>query len=129
MKENQKKQMVKEMVKVGLEKKESPIVARMRRKLWNETKLTASQRKKQRQTREEDLTQSEQVHDIFAPLAKSEYQIDQHSNGDVKFSFGPEVPEHVKKRAAEWAKKRGLRPKMSSLGKSNGSVEWILFGK
>lgn len=62
-------------------------------------------------------------------LSKSAYGVDLMDNGEMKMEFGPEVPELVKKRAIEWAKKRGLRVKESSLGKSESGFEWLIFSK
>jgi hypothetical protein len=60
-------------------------------------------------------------------LSKSAYGVNLMDSGEMKMEFGPEVPELVKKRAMEWAKKRGLRVKESSLGKSESGFEWVIF--
>jgi hypothetical protein len=108
-------------------KKESPIVARRRRKILKESHVGAAARKKLKQVQQ--TYKSEEVLDLAQPLAKNEYETSVNEAGEMKFEFGPEVPELVKKRAMEWAKKRGLKAKEASLSKSVTGTEWIVFTK
>ena len=73
--------------------------------------------------------QASTITDLSQPLAKSDYQIAKYGNGDLRLDFGPEVPESVKKKALEWAKRRNLKVKEASLGKSSDATSWILLGK
>ncbi len=60
-------------------------------------------------------------------LAKNEVMASHFDDGAIKFDFGSEVPEAVKKAAFGWAKKRGLKPVEASLMKSSASVETVMF--
>ena len=113
----------------SLFKREAPIVARMRRKLLRQAGLSASKRKslKQKDEHLDEAYKSEVVSNLEQPLAKNEYEVTQFGNGEFKMEFGPEVPELVKKRAMEWAKKRGLKTKEMSLGKSSKTNSWVIF--
>lgn len=100
---------------------QSPIIARRKRKLMLETGVPASQRKKikpKTKKSEDDDT-----------LAKNEYEFTSFNNGEVKMEFGEDIPELFKKRAMEWAKKRGFKPREMSLEKSVGGTTWVVFGK
>lgn len=114
-----------------LSKKEAPIVARWRRKILKQSGLNAAKRNKLKPSKEEekDTFQAEAVTSFETPLAKNEYEVSQFDNGDVKMEFGPEVPAQFRKRAMEWAKKRGLKSKETSLGKSETSNTWVIFSK
>lgn len=62
-------------------------------------------------------------------LAKNDCEITNFDNGEFKMEFGPEVPETVKKRAMDWAKKKGFKPVEMSLGKNADSSTWTIFRK
>jgi len=113
----------------SLFKREAPIVARTRRKILKQAGLSALKRKalKQKDNQVNETYKSESTTNFEQPLAKNEYEVTQFNNGEFKMEFGPEVPELVKKRAMEWAKKRGLKTKEMSLGKSNETNSWVIF--
>lgn len=50
-----------------------------------------------------------------------------HENGMIKMEFDRNTPEHIKKAALKWAKKRGLKPVEASLNKSANSSESYIF--
>jgi hypothetical protein len=110
-----------------LAKKEAPVVARTRRKILKETGIPASKRKKLKPKTLPQVQKTEAVHNFEQPLAKNEYEIIEKSDGEIKMEFGPEVPDIFKKRAMEWAKKRGLKTKEMSLEKSTSSNFWVVF--
>lgn len=60
-------------------------------------------------------------------LAKNEAMMSTFDDGAIKFDFGSEVPDHIKKAAFGWAKKRGLKAIEASLMKSVDSVETVMF--
>ena len=76
-----------------------------------------------------EALKTEEVLDFTQPLAKNEYETSINGDGEMRMEFGPEVPDLVKKRAMDWAKKRGLRAKEASLNKSDGANEWVVFVK
>jgi len=113
----------------SLTKKEAPITAKYRRKVLKESGLSASKRKKLKAKKDKDAYKTEDVMDFGRPLAKNEYQITEFANEELKMEFGPEVPEQFRKRALDWAKRKGLRAKEASLGKSDQSFTWVVFTK
>ena len=60
-------------------------------------------------------------------LAKNETMVSAFNDGAIKFDFGSEVPDNIKKAAFNWAKKRGLKAVEASLTKSVDSVETVMF--
>ena len=113
-----------ELIESSLKKAESPIIARRKRKLMQDAGLPASQRRK---LKSKNTVEKEELED--GKLAKNEYEFTAFGNGDFKMEFGEEVPELVKKRAMQWAKKRGFKAKEASLEKSVGGTTWIVFAK
>ena len=49
-------------------------------------------------------------------------------NGAVRFDFGRSISDDLKKKASQWAKKRGLKVVEESLGKSQDGSSYIIFG-
>lgn len=117
----------------SLVKKEAPIVARIRRKILKQGGLGAAQRKKitkrPNQFGDGAAYKSEVITTYEQPLAKNEYEAVSFEDGNVKMQFGSEIPELVKKRAMDWAKKRGFKIKEMSLDKNSESGSWVIFGK
>jgi hypothetical protein len=115
----------------SLAKKESPIVARMRRRFQKEAGFSAKKRKQlQKLTKQPSQAQkSEEVLNFEEPLAKNEYQMTQYLDGTFKMEFGPEVPEKVKKRAKEWAARKGLKVSEIGLEKNENGFERIIYKK
>ena len=111
----------------ALTKKEAPITAKYRRKILKDSKLSASQRKKLKGKKDENAHKMEDVLDLGRPLAKNEYEVTEFANNEIKMEFGPEVPEQFRKRAMDWAKRKGLKTKETSLGKSDQSFTWVIF--
>jgi hypothetical protein len=60
-------------------------------------------------------------------LSKNECMASFFDSGELRFDFGAEVPEKVKKAAMLWAKKRGLKAVEASLTKSDGSNSYVRF--
>lgn len=60
-------------------------------------------------------------------LKKNQFMARVHGDGIVKMDFGAEVPEHVRKAAMSWAKRRGLKPIESSLAKSQSSTFSVTY--
>lgn len=60
-------------------------------------------------------------------LAKNEAMVSAFDDGAIKFDFGSEVPDDIKKAAFTWAKKRGLQAVEASLVKSVDAVETVMF--
>lgn len=109
---------LKEMFDV-LVKKEAPIISKFRRKIQKETGNPASKRKKLRQkTNKSELLKS---------LGNDEIEFTQYGNGGLRLDFGKDVPEAARKKALNWAQKRGLRISEMSLGKSSSSAGWVLL--
>lgn len=50
-----------------------------------------------------------------------------HENGMIKMEFDRSTPEHIKKAALKWAKKRGLKATEASLNKSSNYPESYTF--
>lgn len=50
-----------------------------------------------------------------------------HENGMIKMEFDRNTPEHIRKAALKWAKKRGLKPVEAGLNKSANSIESYTF--
>ena len=112
-----------------LAKAQSPIVARARRKILKEAGLPAGERLKLKRLK---IQKSElfagDSNNFHEPLAKNEYQITAYDSGDIMMEFGPDVPEDFKRRAMEWAKRKGLKAKAHSMNKSSDAFNWTLFG-
>lgn len=66
-------------------------------------------------------------HMSIKTLAKNEIMASTFNDGAVKFDFGSEVPEPIKKAAMAWAQKRGLKAVEASLAKSKDAIETVLF--
>jgi len=60
-------------------------------------------------------------------LAKNEVMASTFDDGAIKFDFGSDVPDHIKKAAFGWAKKKGLRATEASLAKSKKSPTAVMF--
>jgi len=50
-----------------------------------------------------------------------------HENGMIKMEFDRTTPDHIKKAAFKWAKKRGLKATEASLNKSANHTESYVF--
>lgn len=50
-----------------------------------------------------------------------------HENGMIKMEFDRSTPDHIKKAALKWAKKRGLKATEASLNKSANHPESYVF--
>lgn len=55
-------------------------------------------------------------------LQKNEVMMSAFSDGTIKFDFGSEIPDTIKKAAIQWAKKRGIPPYETGLNKSDNLV-------
>jgi hypothetical protein len=60
-------------------------------------------------------------------LKKHDVLFSKYENGEVRFDFGSNVSEKIKKAAIAWAKKRGLKVVESSLQKSIYSTSYIIL--
>lgn len=67
------------------------------------------------------ITQKFEEEVAVRSLAKNETMASFYEDKVVKFDFGAEVPDRVKKAALSWAKKRGLKAVEASLSKSTSS--------
>lgn len=61
-------------------------------------------------------------------IEKNNMQASIFSNGAVRFDFGAGVKPDLKKKAMDWAKKRGLNVIEESLGKSENEPSFIVYG-
>lgn len=62
-------------------------------------------------------------------LAKSETMASFFDSGAVRFDFGSEVSDKIKKAALDWAKKRGLKTVEASLSKTKDANSYVVYGK
>lgn len=60
-------------------------------------------------------------------LKKHDVLFSKYENGEVRFDFGSNVSEKIKKAAIAWAKKRGLKVAEASLQKSLDSTSYIIL--
>lgn len=60
-------------------------------------------------------------------LSKNECMASIFNTGELRFDFGKEVPEKVKKSAMAWAKKKGLKAVEASLDKSESTHSYVTF--
>lgn len=115
-----------EIIDAALNKAEAKTSAQARRKFLMETGVPASRRKKLKaKTNKAELDEDKKEEN----LEKNACQFTSFDNGDLKMEFGEDVPDLIKKRAMEWAKKRGFNPAEASLGKSSTGISWIILKK
>lgn len=79
------------------------------------------------QTAKSELCDKVLEHMSVKSLAKNEIMASTFTDGAIKFDFGSEVPEPIKKAAMAWAQKRGLKAVEASLAKSKDAVETVMF--
>lgn len=81
------------------------------------------------QTAKKELTAALLDKMVKTELAKNEVMARQYDNGSIRFDFGSDIPDHVKRAAMTWAKKRGLSPVEASLHKNcKSSSEYVICG-
>lgn len=84
-------------------------------------------RRRMVETAKSELSDRIQEHMARKKLAKNEIMASTFDDGAIKFDFGNEVPERIKKAAFSWAKKRGLKAVEASLMKSVDTVDTVMF--
>lgn len=92
-----------------------------------ETGVSQMDRRKMTTVVKEEISKAVKEAVLRQNLKKNEVMSSVYDTGDIKFDFGSEVPESVKKAAMNWAKKRGLKPVEASLQKSANSTQTVLF--
>lgn len=86
-------------------------------------------RRRVMQTAKSELTEALLRHINVKPLAKNELMASKYDNGAIRFDFGAEVPDNIKRAAMSWAKKRGLNPVEASMQKNTDhNSEYVIFG-
>jgi hypothetical protein len=92
-----------------------------RKYLWNVPK------KQVQQTMTTALARKmEEINNLKA-LKKNEVMASVYSNKTVRLDFGSGIPEEIKKKAMEWAKKKGLNVIEASLAKSTNNNSYLVL--
>lgn len=97
------------------------------RSMRPETGVKQMDRRRIVETAKNELSDRIMEHFERKKLAKNEVMASTFNDGAIKFDFGSEVPDHIKKAAFNWAKKRGLKAVEASLMKSVDAVETVFF--